>query len=377
MLRTSSEQRPQLVIVGPLPPPTHGVTVSTSLLLASAAVRGGFEVQHLDTSDHRSHETIGRWDARNMALGLTHTLRAVRMLARRRGGVVYLPLSQNSGGFFRDSLLVWVSSAAGWRVAAHLRGSEFQSHFYARRGPMLRFWIRATLRRVDSIGVLGESLRDVFTGLVPPERLAVVPNGTPDVKLPRQFRDHRRVLFLSNLRRRKGVIEAIEAALAVVRDNPEATFTFVGNTDDPSLVNELRTRAKPAGGRIEILPAVEGDEKARLLAGAGILLFPPRLPEGHPRVVLEAMAAGMAIVTTAQGAIPETVRDGIDGFVLPSAEPSGIASCLSRLLADPDLQMRMGASARKRYEDEYTLDAADRRFVEWLTELNERSDGKP
>ena len=78
------------------------------------------------------------------------------------------------------------------------------------------------------------------------------------------------------------------------------------------------------------------------------------------------MAAGMAIVTTARGAIPETVRDGVDGFVLGHPDPAQLASCISQLLSDVDLQIRMGNSSKERYGTTYTLAVADERFVAWL-----------
>ena len=52
-----------IVIVGPLPPPIHGVTVSTSLVLRNELLRERFDVEHLDTSDHRTGRNVGTWDA--------------------------------------------------------------------------------------------------------------------------------------------------------------------------------------------------------------------------------------------------------------------------------------------------------------------------
>src|SRR5437868_10239161 len=95
----------RLVVVGPLPPPYHGVTVSTSLVLANPLLKRHFQVTHLDTSDRRPQQNIGTWDFRNVVLGASATLRLVRQLRGPRG-LVYLPLSQSAPGFLRDSILV-------------------------------------------------------------------------------------------------------------------------------------------------------------------------------------------------------------------------------------------------------------------------------
>jgi glycosyltransferase involved in cell wall biosynthesis len=360
-------RRQRLIVIGPVPPPVHGVTVSTRLVLANPLLRERFDVEHLDTSDRRSAENIGSWDFINVMLALKHL---TKLVSRVRGekGLVYLPLSQNTGGVLRDSLFIHVAVRAGWRVTAHLRGSEFRG-FYLAQGRAFRWWIRRSLNSLDSLAVMGNSLTSLFDGIVPRERIAVVPNGTPAVERNELPPRSDRILFLSNLRRRKGVVEALDAALLIVREDQEAQFVFVGEWEDERLENLLRRRAEAANGRIRFLPAVFGGEKDRLLLSSSILLFPPVEPEGHPRVVLEAMSAGLPVVTTDRGAIAETVVDGESGFVLRDPVPEELAERLLRLIRDEPLRRRMGEAARRRYLAEFTQPKADRRLADWLEDV--------
>lgn len=355
----------RLIVVGPLPPPVHGVAVSTSLVLANSALRRAFRVEHLDTSDRRQLERINKWDVRNVALGVRH---AAGLARRTRGerGLVYLPLSQGTPGFLRDSLLIHTAVAMRWQVVAHLRGSEFRD-YYESRGPLLRAWIRVTLRRLDGLAVMGESLLALFDGLVPRERIAVVANGTPDVAPNGHVSDGRTVLFLGNLRPRKGVREALAAALLVAERRPDARFLFAGEWADAELERELRGVA--AGSRVEFLPVVTGDRKRDLLLSADVLLFPPVEPEGHPRVVLEAMAAGLPVVATDRGAIAETVVDGETGYVLHEAEPEKLAERVLRLLDDDALRTEMAKASRARYLAHFTQEEADLKLARWLDEV--------
>lgn len=353
----------RLIVIGPLPPPLHGVAVSTSLVLANKELHETFDVEHVDTSDHRSPANIDKWELGNVVLGLQN---AFQLAGRLRGsrGIVYLPLSQGVA-FLRDSLFIHLARFAGWKVAVHLRGSEFQELYQRSRAP-LRLLIRLTLRRITSAAVMGLSLRSAFGDLVKPERIAVVANGTPDPGLNGANRDPETVLFLSSLRRRKGVVEAVEAALHVHRERPTARFFFVGSWENEELERHLRARAASAGDAIRFLQPVEGDEKRRLLATASILLFPPVRPEGHPRVVLEGLAAGLPVVTTNQGSIAETVVHAESGFVLDCASPQGLATHLLRLLEDHELRDRMAWAARKRYLESFTQAHADRALASWL-----------
>jgi glycosyltransferase involved in cell wall biosynthesis len=278
--------------------------------------------------------------------------------------VIYLPISQSAPGFLRDSLFIHIAHARGWKIAVHLRGSEF--HLFHRSSPaLLRRWIKFTLKRVDSVAVMGASLTRVLDDLVAPERVAIVPNGTPEPNTDGVMCDENLVLFLSNLWRRKGVVEALEAALLVVRDRPASRFLFVGEWESPELERQMRERAM-ACHNVRFLTTQTGDEKDRLLASSSLLLFPPREPEGHPRVVLEALAAGVPVVTTDRGAISETVVDGESGYVIDQPEPEKLAAHVSSILNDPAKRARMSRSARNRYLAEFTQEKADRRLVEWL-----------
>jgi glycosyltransferase involved in cell wall biosynthesis len=217
--------------------------------------------------------------------------------------------------------------------------------------------------------VLGASLRWIFEGLVPSERIVVVTNGTPDLDLGQVVREPETGLYLGSLRRRKGVGEALEAALIVLDERPDARFMFVGEWESSEFEAAMRARAVAANGRIEFLQVATGDDKHALLARAGYMLFAPVEPEGHPRVVLEAHAAGIPTVATDRGAIGETVVEGRTGFVLPEPVPEDLAERVLRLMRDPALRDRMGRAAREHYLTHLTQERADHRFAEWVRKV--------
>ena len=354
----------RLIVIGPVPPPFHGVSVSTSLVLANPHLRARFAVEHLDTSDRRTVQNVGRWDVRNVVEALSALARLVPRLRGERG-VVYLPISQGIPGLVRDTLFIRAAAATGWSVAAHLRGSELGG-VYRRQPRPLRAWLRASFRQLASLAVLGESLRDLLEGILPSSRIAVVPNGTPDPG----SRDHTPGdpvgLYLGNLYPRKGALEALEAAQIVMRQRPQARFVFAGECPDPSVRERFEGVMAETDGRIELRPPVSGREKDELLFDSGFLLFPPARQEGHPRVVLEAMAAGLPVITTDRGTIAETVIDGQCGYVLPAPVPSELAAFVIELYDDAGFRDEMGRAARARYLERFTEDVADRALADWL-----------
>jgi glycosyltransferase involved in cell wall biosynthesis len=357
----------RLIVIGPLPPPHYGVTVSTTLVLANAELRRNFDVEHFDTSDHRSMRNVGRWDLRNVVLAVAAV---ARFAFRLRGvrGIVYLPISQGLPGLARDTLLIHLAAMRGWKVTAHLRGSEL-GEVYRRQPAPIRRWLSLAFDRLDSVAVLGDSLRTVLEGVIPRQRIAVVPNGTPDPGPNAAQGRESRGVYLGTLRARKGVVQAMEAALMVLREDPSARFAFVGDCPDESLARTLAHLASKADGRIELRNSVSGKEKRALLATSALLLFPPEEPEGQPRVVLEAMAAGLPVISTDRGAIAETVGDKVAGCVLSDPIPSELAHCMLRLLRDGPLRASMSEAARSRYLERFTQPAADQALANWLARV--------
>ena len=165
------------MVVGPLPPPFHGCSVATSWVLHSR-ISSVCEITHLDTSDHRSLNNLGRWDPSNIGLALKVITRAAFVCIVRRPKIIYIPISQNTAGFLRDAFLVWCGVAlARAQVIVHLHGAMFLQ-FYGEASPLVRGFVSATMKRVHTGIVLGAGLKPHLATWLPLNRIIVVPNGT-------------------------------------------------------------------------------------------------------------------------------------------------------------------------------------------------------
>jgi sugar transferase (PEP-CTERM/EpsH1 system associated) len=82
----------------------------------------------------------------------------------------------------------------------------------------------------------------------------------------------------------------------------------------------------------------------------------PSLWEGLPIALLEAMAAGLPVVATRVGGVPEVVVDGVTGFLVPPRDPQALADAILRLLRDPDLRRRMGEAGHARVAEHFSVE---------------------
>lgn len=181
---------------------------------------------------------------------------------------------------------------------------------------------------------------------------SVIPNGVDTDYWQFGLRPERQpatIAMVGNLYAVKGHELAFESAGELLRRGREFRLVLAGAG---SLEGELRQMAGRASLPVEFLGSVS--DVRQVYMDADILLFASSV-EGLPMALLEGMATGLPVVTTAVGGIPEVVRDGEDGFLVPPGNAGLLADRLARLLDDAALRAGMGKSARARIVEQYSL----------------------
>ena len=127
----------------------------------------------------------------------------------------------------------------------------------------------------------------------------------------------------------------------------------------------LKTKAKTLGiDDVIDFPGYQSNI-ASWLAHADIFLM-PSLSEAHSIGLLEAMRAGKAIVATHVGGNPESIRNGIDGILVPAQNAEALAEGIKKLLESKELRSSLGQSARQRFLDNFTEDQMKANLIKTL-----------
>ncbi len=258
------------------------------------------------------------------------------------------------GSFWRKGLFAAIAQQFGIPVILHLHGSEMKQ-FWAAQRPWVQRLIRWHLERATQVLVLSRSWQAFIGNIAPAAKITVVPNY---VSLPSPVRSIERsdstILFLGLIGPRKGTFDLIRAFAQVYHLHPHARLVLGGNgqlAEAAELAADLHI-----ADRVVIPGWVDGDEKVALLQSATIYVLPSH-NEGLPMSVLEAMAAGTAVVTTRVGGLPELITDGVDGTLLEPGDVNGLAAALLVLLNDDARRARIAEAGRRRIEHHYSRDA--------------------
>lgn len=161
------------------------------------------------------------------------------------------------------------------------------------------------------------------------------------------------ITYVANLFPYKGHRDLVEAARIVVDEHPSARFLLVGR-DAGEMAAVRSLVASLALERNVLLTGVRLDA-VRIIAASTFVVHPSH-EEGFSNTILEAMAAGKAVVATRAGGIPEAVIDGVTGLLVPPGRPAELAGAMLSLLRNPERAGAMGEAGRKRALEEFSME---------------------
>lgn len=153
------------------------------------------------------------------------------------------------------------------------------------------------------------------------------------------------LLNVARVSPQKGLLYALRALPSIRQRFPSAHLLSVGATTDPAWLEQLEREAASLGVKDHFHLLGARRDVIDFLRACDVFIF-PSLYEGLGIALIEAMAAGCACVASAAGPIPEVVRDGEDGILVPPARPEAIAAAVCQLLDDEALRRRLGTAAR-------------------------------
>jgi glycosyltransferase involved in cell wall biosynthesis len=167
--------------------------------------------------------------------------------------------------------------------------------------------------------------------------------------------------FVGQFKENKGVADFLEAARQIAASDSTTRFVVIGACPQGSEYPEQIRRAyADLADRVEYLGFVS--DMPQRYRTMDVVVVPSRHADPAPNVNLEAMAAGLPVIATDVGGSPELILDGVTGLLVPPRQPAAIAEALRRLIADPELRLRMGRSGQARCREVFDADLNARKI---------------
>lgn len=357
-----SLKKPRVLIVGAFPPPSLNIfggiaTVCRNLVQSSLSDR--FELVLVD-STQRGNPLPGI--VTRVVFGAWRALVYCKALVSSRPDAVILFCS-GRGSVLEKSGLARLAGMAGIPTLVFPRAGGLIDLAAASR--FSRLWIRWALKSATYFLCQGPTWHRFAVDVVgfSPSHAPLVPNWTATTRLlsigsGRVGRSEGHVvqlLFLGWLEREKGIIELLQAC-AGLSERYDFRLVIAGRGHAEQEARRY-VRHYALSDRVEFAGWVHGERLEKLLADSDVLVL-PSWAEGLPNAMIEAMSAGLAVIVSAVGNVPDVVTDGCEALLVPPRNVVELQTAIQRLLDDPALLDSIAARGHAFVGKNYAMEPA-------------------
>jgi glycosyltransferase involved in cell wall biosynthesis len=280
--------------------------------------------------------------------------------------VVHINTSLNPRAYWRDLGYLFIAKLLRARVLYQVHGGKLPQQLFAGR-PVLTRFLRWTLMLPDVVVLLAQVELDSYRLFLPDQDLVVLPNGIdcrPFARVPTvRSRDDQplRLVYIGRVAREKGLYETLQGLRLALDLGVDARLFVAGGGGEQERLRRY-AQALGIGQRVLFVGPVFGDDKVKLMSGADLMLL-PSYAEGLPYALLEAMAAGIPVIATPVGAIPDVMIHRTHGYLVPPRDGRAIAEALVLLAGDREQLSWMSRACRRRIQAAYSIERLAERLA--------------
>lgn len=359
-------KKTKVLLVGPVPPPLGGIPIYVDNLLNSTLLNQNCNLQLFNTT---IPTTVRRFEKRNersyssfLSDGVVPGIKLffhvfytffsyTKSLILENPSIVQV-FTSSFWGFWRSCTYILIAKLLNRNVIFHLLNAI--DIFWKESSGFSRFLMRYVMNRCDVLLVQSQVIKK-FVESISSTKVIAIYNGVETGKFKNEISKKNysnmkvQVVFVGGLSKNKGVFDIIQAARLI--QNNQVHFLFVGKGDTGEF--KEHARFKSVDGKVKFTGEISEDEKIKLLSESDIFVL-PSYAEGQPVAILEAMSAGLPIISSSVGSIPEIVRDGENGFLIEPGDIKNLAGKIKLLAKNLEIRKSISINnykiARERYD---------------------------
>jgi colanic acid/amylovoran biosynthesis glycosyltransferase len=243
------------------------------------------------------------------------------------------------------------------------------------RNNRLPIYIKLIFKLASHIIVLTEIQKKSIAAFCEENEITVIPNMIDTSLFPKHKQNNNgkiSILYMSKIEYQKGAFDVVEAISQVAKYHNHINFIFAG--DGPDL-KKLKLVCCENGCEefIKFLGHLTDQRKIDFLSNGDIFLFPSYYQEGMPYALLEAMAAGLPVIATNTGGIPEIISHNKNCLLIPPGQPDQLADAIFYLLKHPRKRKSFGAMNRQKAVSKFDINIVCDKFNHIYEKLSNHS----
>ncbi|MCA4962036.1 glycosyltransferase family 4 protein [Pseudomonas sp. Y24-6] len=346
-----------------LPPPIHGASAVNKSIQLSPLINEKYATEFVNISPASDLADIGKPSFNKIIKLFVIFSRSIFAFLKFKPDLVYITLSPHGLAFYKDGLLALILKALGGKLVFHLHGKGINKESTNSR--FKRVIYTKVFKRVSIIHLSDRLFSDVDGIRDPQMPIISIPNGIEAPEFPSNIPQKNIITFvyLSNLIRAKGA-DILIRAVELIDDRYSNLFQvkIIGKESTSAYAEELKTLLTPnLARRIEILGPKYGKDKIYELCSSDVFVLPTK-NDCFPLTILEAMATGLAVISTNEGAIAEIVDHGVTGDILHETSPEALAEAMMKYIESPDYAKQCAKNGRDKFTKLYTTEHFEKKL---------------
>lgn len=281
--------------------------------------------------------------------------------------LVHMNPSLDHIAIIRDFIFLRIIKREGYPVLFFIHG--WQKNISKKfKNIIIKKYFKKRFEMIDLLVVLANEFKKELIDLgINSDKVSVLSTMVETNKyLPKYkiFTNPYKILFCANMKKEKGPFELLDAVPLVIEKYRDALFILVGDGKD---LEKLKEKAKVMGIEkyVNFTGFKTGNNKIELFKQAHIFVFPSH-SEGFPTVILEAMAAGLPLITTKIGGLKDAMENGRQGLIINRniSNPKEIAEKINYLIKNPEIMKKMSENNIKESLEKYDHKIITKKIIE-------------
>ncbi|MDC6385466.1 glycosyltransferase family 4 protein [Muricauda sp. SK9] len=315
----------------------------------------------------KSMQDMGSFSFGKIANAGMIVLKLVRKLILNKYDLVYLTLSPLGFAFYKDVILITILKLFNQKILFHLHGKGIRDEL---NSSFKRKMYRYVFKNAEIIHLAKSLTMDIKP--VYSKEPHILANGIPKISMDSQRKGRHKVRFvyLSNLMKDKGILLFVEAITKLKGYSDQFEVYIIGPSADVKLEDIKDHLIKNEINNVRVIGPAYGPDKHNFLFKSDVFVLPTFYKnECFPITILEAFQAGLAVISSNNGAIPDMVENGVNGFLVSTESPEELADKMLYLINNREVLEKMRSNNKQEYKNKYTEEIFIDNFLKILDEV--------
>lgn len=343
----------KILIIGPFPDPISGVSLANKVV-NEVLIEEGYQTYALDTSFPDFEEKIGNFSFKKLWFYVKLNVKSHTVF---KHDTIYFTPGQTFFGIAKYTVFIVLAYLLKKEMIIHVHGNHVHRAYESLQGIKKKIYYFLMTKFSKGI-VLSTSLKKNLMPFLKEDQIYVLPNFAEDYlsQNPKVLHSDQelRLVYLSNLMKEKGILILLEALKILEEQQVSYKAKIAGNIDHNNAA-EIDRRIKELQ-HTTYIGVVKGKEKKELLDWANVFVLPTFYTmEGQPISIIEALATGNVIVTTAHAGIPDIITEKKHGIFVEKESVDDLVTAFQKLSKEPENIQTIRANNQRYFLNNFTI----------------------